>query len=295
MRDYFRYTFLSGGRGFHFSAPPPPDLRTARYLASRDAEEVLCAVLAFAQVGDFRHFDVLTQLMKRERNADVWGACAMLFAYAAPYSAIRRLLDEFSDELYQQADPVVGQWVTEILSGSKGLWTVSEILRLLRLNRRRGEYFSAPRYLSFLLEEERDEIAQGPPLLPRLPEDPDWWDPPPRYDDDAYETLVLARCSMVAMRTSGSETAIFEGEPLSLERVAARTLARTRAGADIEEVAIGRMILEANTGRDASSIYTDGRLRPLSASAFLEELLEDPSLSDFEPGQRYFFRHRIPD
>lgn len=294
MLEYYRYTLLSGGRGFHFSAQPPPDLRTARYLASDDPEEVICAVLASAQVGDFRHFEALTALMKRERNADIWGACAMLFAYAAPYSSIRRLIAEFSAELYERPDAEVGQWMTEILSGCKGSWTVPEILRVMRHNREREQFFSAPRYLSFLLESERGEIARGPSLVPRAAEDPEWWDPPPRHDDDTYEQRVLARHAQVLLATGRPEDAIFEGEALSLTRVAERTLARVRAGDDTEEIAIGRMIIEANTGLDASSMYSGGLLQPLSACAFLEGVLEEPWLGTFHIGSRYFFRHQIP-
>jgi len=91
--------------------------------------------------------------------------------------------------------------------------------------------------------------------------------------------------------------AIFEGEALSLAKVARRLLVRLRANGGLEEISTARMTLEAFTGMDCSSFYKPdfGPLQPLTAAAIVEDFLESGEAEKYEPGVRYFFGHRIPD
>ncbi len=292
MGDYDHLILLPRDICFHFRVPPPADIASSKYLDSSDPAEVIAAVLASARLGDFSHFTRIINLMKANDGASVWDDCSMLFSYAAPFSALRELLDAFDNEIVERKDAVTGQWISEILCSSGALWCVPEVLRILRFNEERTKYFSAPQYLSFLLEEERGEISFGPPVLRK----PDWFDfLPDTFDDDEYDRIVMSRhaelCNLVA---DPSVAAFYEGEPLLLENIARKALHRVTTGSDIEEVSIARSILEANTGVDLSGFYRNANLSPLSAAALIESLLEDGELTRFEPGHRYFFGHRIP-
>jgi hypothetical protein len=297
MSIYNQRPFLARAYAFHFSTPPAADLRSLSYLASSDPADVTAAVLVFAQGGDFSHFSRLIPLMKQFDEVKVWAECSMLFSYAAPSSALRALLRAFSDDIFERKDAVTQQWIAEILCNSGLLWCVPEVLRSFRANEQRDEYCSTPISLSYMLESERGEIADGPALKPPPEPWPEWLEYLPKvYDDDAYNSIVMARYEELSAGVEDPErTAVFEGEPLSLQEIAHNALRRIAAGQDIEEIAIARTILEANTGVDLSACYKETLLDRLGAAATIEVLLDEGVLTDFEPGTRYFFGHRIPD
>lgn len=294
--SYDSLILLERGRAFHFNGPPPADIRSAKYSESRVPDESISAVLAYTQGGDFTRFSRLIDLMKGSDDGVVWGRCATLYSYAAPFSALRDLIGAFAHTLYASDDVVTQQWISEILCSSGALWCVPEVLKIFRRNKERDKYFATPRYLSFVMESERGEISDGPLVMPRTDDLPRWFDVPAVYDDDAFEGLVLSRHAALSSQVGDPARAAFrEGEPLSLTRVAEKALARINAGEDIEEIAIARTLLEAATGEDLSEFYRDGLLRNLSAAAGVESLLDSGMLKNFEPGRRYFFGRKIPD
>jgi hypothetical protein len=146
------------------------------------------------------------------------------------------------------------------------------------------------------MEPERAEIAEGPRVMGRTDDLPEWFDVPRIYDDKAFEELVMGRFEALRVQVQSPDRVTFvEGEPITLTRVAEKALARIRTGEDVEEIAIARTWLEAATGKDLSDFYRDGLLQNLRAAAMMESLLESGILDDFEPGVRYFFGRRIPD
>lgn len=293
---YDQMILLARAKAFHFRSSPPADIRGAQYLYSPNARNVINSVLANATHGEFTHFDKLASLMKDTDDAAVWSDCTLLYAYAAPYSALHRLIDAFRPALFESDDVVTQQWISEILCLSGGLCFVPDVLALFRRNGERDKYFATPMYLSRLLEEERADIAAGPPVLPRADDLPAWFDVPAIYDDEVFEQRVMARYKSLHETVHGLQrVTVWEGRPLSLPEVARKTLARIEQGEDTEEIAHSRTWLEAATGRDLSDWYADCLLMRLSAAASLESLLESHVLTAFEPGCRYFFGRKIPD
>jgi hypothetical protein len=304
----FQYLLLERGSGFHFGTPPPGDLLRANYLESTDSKEVIAAVLAHAQNGNFGVFDHLLRLMQRVDSAVTWNACTNLLSYAAPYSTIRQLLETFHDEVFVRRDGGTQWYMCRILSGSKALWAVPVMLEILSsLIKDRKQFESIPVYLSYLLEAERGLIADGPPPVkktePEISESvAGFFDEEEvvEYDEPAYRGAVLATYTKLKDKLGAEkemQLAVFEGEALSLAKVAERLLARLRADDDPEEIEIGRMILEAFTGIDCSSFFQPnfGPLQPLTAAAIVEDFLESGEATRFEDGVRYFFGRRIPD
>lgn len=292
-----RYDFqilLARSRAFHFSGPPPLDIRGERFLLSAHPDDVTHSVLANAMEGDFRHFARLIDLMKSSDDGVLWQECSLLLAHAAPYSSLHDLLDAFSVELHGD-DIVTQQWISEILCRSGALWSVPEVLRLWRQNQERDTYFAIPNLLSLLLEEQRAEIAKGPSVLLRTDGMPEWLDLPVTYDDEKFDELVLSQhAKLRAAADHPMHVAVWEGGPLSLPRVAERALALIEEGEDVEEIAIARTQLEAATGEDLSDFYDEGLLRNLTAAAHIQALMESGLLRRFVAGRRYFFGQEIP-
>jgi hypothetical protein len=293
---YDHLILLSRRRAFHFNGRPPDDIRTDKYLFSRIPDEVISSILARAQTGDFTQFSRLIDLLKSSDDAVVWGRCAMLLSYAAPFSALHALIDAYRHELFETDDVVTQQWISEILCRSGALWSVPVVMRIFRRNHLRNKYFATPRYLSRIVESRPGEIADGPAIMPRTDDLPAWFDVPPVYDDDTYEELVLRRYAAIRDQIQGFERLAFnEGEPLNLARIAERALTRIGVGEDTEEIAIARTLLEAGTGKDLSAFYQNGSLQNLKAASEVEFLLDSGELTEFEPGSRYFFGRKIPD
>jgi hypothetical protein len=293
MKPYYDYCLV---HGFHFPAEPPADIRERRYLDSADPEEVVCAVLSNAREGDFSHFDQLARVMHETDEYDIWASCGQLYKYAAPVSALHRLLDSFEAPLRREPDGVIQQWIGEIILGSKGLWAVPIALELFR-HQDHQRFFATPTHLSYLLEDKRGEIASGPRDIREFSNDDEFYEPPPAWDDAGFAMLVLARHAELASRLpSPTRDAVFEGEPLNLQRVAERLLDRLpRVSDEFEEIYTGRDIFEAQTGIDCSSFYRDSRLQRLTAAAILQDFLASGQAASFETGVRYFFGRRIPD
>ncbi len=299
---YTESLLLERGPGFHFLHPPPADIRDPRYLVSPEPREVIAAVLAHARAGNFGAFDHLLRLMLRDEAAWTWNACTNLLSYAAPFSTIRKLVRAVLTEAPTPPDPGTRWYLCRILSGCKGLWAVPVILDVYSELRAPEQADLIPTYLSYLLEPTRGPIADGPPALP-APEPPAptgfTTEEVVRYDLEGFRAAVLARYTELrAVVGAGTEdrTAVFEGEPLSLDRVARRLLGRLRVGEDADEIEIGRMIFEAHTGVNCAAFYKPlGPLQPLAAAAIVEDYLESGDAARFEPGVRYFFGHRIPD
>jgi hypothetical protein len=301
MPTYSQFLLLARGSGFHFPAPPPEDILRPHYLESPDSKVVIAAVLAHARAGNFGVFDHLLRLMQRDDSAVTWNACANLLSYAAPYSVINKLLQITHDEVYVRRDEGSQWYMCRILYGCKGLWTVPVMLDIFSLVTDREGLESIPIYLSYLLEKERGSIADGPAVAGKEQEMSEFGlEAAVEYDQPAFRSAVLAKYSELKDNLSAESAmrlAVFEGEVLSLEKIARRLLARLHAKKDPEEVEIGRMILEAFTGINCSAFYKPdfGPLQPLAAAAIVEDFLETGDAAKYKPGVRYFFGRRIPD
>ncbi|HLV97808.1 MAG TPA: hypothetical protein VKT82_03940 [Ktedonobacterales bacterium] len=297
------YYFHREGVGFHFLAPPPEDIRAAKYLYGDDPEDALCSILAHAQEGDFAPCQRLIELMQLHDRATVWYACGKLLAYAAPKSLLQELLATFAEEVSEEAS--TAKWLGWILGLSGSLWAVPEMLRLFSLHppgrtlvEKTREWW-IPDYLSLLLEDQDGVIRAGavPSWPPRDPAWPEWLNSEdlydPVYDDEGYRQEVMRRYQAARSKVADPEqNAISRGELLSLRRLAQYLLDVLPGRHSIyhdEEIWLD--ILEAYTGLDVTS---HSEHPPLVVKQ-VEQFLAHPGIERYEPGVRYFFGHRIPD
>ena len=299
MHAYYRRLFLPGGAGFHFSGSVPSDLASLRYLQSTDPEDVICSVLAYAQLGQFAPCSRLLELMALHDDADIWGSCSTLLSFAAPRSILQELVPLAERLRTQQGSDAPLQWAGETLARSHESWVVPAMLRLFEQIQSYDRYMALPVYLSLLLESEPGEIDTGPRRI-RDPDDPDWYEPPPAWDIAEYVRLVEARhTDVIVSLPNPADSCLFDGELLTLRQVAVRALDRVNRTSESHlRLPQARMLLEAYTGEDFSGFYEMNdrslRLLPLHASARLEAFLEGGTVDRFLPGVRYFFGHRVP-
>ncbi len=315
-KPYTRYMLLSLGTGFHFSAPPPADIRSAKYLTGDDEQDALACILANAQAGDFEPTKLLPDLMRANDDASLWGGASTLLSYAAPARVLRDFAANFWEEM-TNADVsakergATGEWVIETLANSSCLWTVPVMMQYYALMPNREQY-AAPKYMGRLLEDQRltvgyydqpGPVASGPAEIPPGPDVPPWYTPDPVYDDDGYERLLHTTYDALRARVPDPATAcVYGGEVLSARGVAEQLLACIPRGRDDWHGVIDSVekILAAFTGRDMTGFYDRSQesITPLDeqkALAIVADILADPAIDAFTPGVRSFWGHRIPE
>jgi len=296
------YYFGRTGVGFHFLAPPPDDIRATTYLYGDDPEDALCSILAHAQDGDFAPCRRLLELMRLHDDAVVWYDCGKLLAYAAPKSLLQEVLATFSEEVIREAP--IAKWMGWILGMSGSLWAVPEMLRLFALHPpgrtvvEQLQEWWIPDYLSLLLEDQDGVIRAGavPSWPPRDPAWPEWMESSlvysADYDDTGYRQEVMRRYEAARARAADPEqSAVSQGEPLSLRRLAEHLLAALPG--------LSTLSLEEEAWLDTLEAYTGLDMTRHAQNLHLtikqvEQLLAHPDIERYEPGVRYFFGHRIP-
>lgn len=198
--------------------------------------------------------------------------------------------DAGTDEQLESADAFVHETIFDPssvcgLCHSLGLWgRLSAVEAILRAYDRLFPAQPAeglPAYLSTMLESEFGAAADYP-----------------REDSleafVAYEKGVRALYENRLKELGGPKAYALFGGLFSVRRLAERYL--ELLGDSRYELMMQpylRQRFEACTGIDCSDFYEKSEFRPLTAAARLEAWLESDAPDRFEPGERYFFGHRI--
>lgn len=298
MKQYLKGTFLQLGRGFQFSAEPPPTLASAEHLASRDSWTVLGCVLARVRQGELRAVEVLPDLMARDDGALVWNACVQLIGFAGRTPFV---LDTAARFLTRPDDLGIQWSIASLLRNVCSLNAVEPLLQLHaaatdRDARRHIEYC-----LSTLLEEHWGPITDGAEEH-EIP-DPDYQGLPEPFtqtlivlDRAGYAAQVRKTAAELAPRLASPDQAVTAGLPLDLVALVERLHERIRSGEPSgSRMEWERMCFEASTGIDCSAFYKDSHLQRLAALAVLEDFMDTGHGVAFERGVRYFFGHRVDD
>jgi hypothetical protein len=106
-----------------------------------------------------------------------------------------------------------------------------------------------------------------------------------------YRRAVELRYQEIARNFGTDRILLLGGEPFGVLRLAQKMLTRLR---EPNFPIFLRRRFEASTGIDCSSFYLDRQFQPLRAAALIEAFLEDPGVSRYRDGERYFFGHPIP-
>lgn len=296
--SYLRRTFLELGDGLHFSTPPPPDVADLRHLASREPWRVLPCALANLQQGQFAVAGRLVELLRETRDAEVWDACSLLLSFAAPYSVLRKLVASFDTLLQPKRSDHTRRYFCEILASAAGVWGVPHLLGLYRELEDRDVRAMVQTYLSQVLEAQPGPLWRGPRVEWQSNELPPPFEESTQVFQDAEYLALVEETFRRVVSAEGlrDQEAVQEGGRLDIQEVARRLLWRVRTGEFPDRIETGRMFLEATTGLDCREFFDEsGRLRRLSAAALVEEFLAPGMAGPYQPGARYFFRHRIPD
>lgn len=295
MKQYLDETFLQLGRGFQFSAEPPPALASTEHLASRDSWTVLGCVLARVRQGDLRAVEVLPDLMARDDAALVWNACVQLIGFAGRTPFV---LDTAAQFLTRPDDLGIQWSIASLLRNVCSLHAVEPLLQLHAAATDRTARYHIEHCLSTLLEEHSGPIDEGAEEQEVL--DPAYPEPFTQtmivLDRAGYASGVREAAAELAPRLASPDQAVTAGMPLDLkalvERLHERILWGEPSGSRMEWE---RMCFEASTGIDCTAFYEQGRLQRLAALAVLEDFIDGGTAAGFEPGVRYFFGHRADD
>ena len=294
-KQYLDKTFLELGRGFQFSAEPPPTLASAEHLASPDSWAVLGCVLARVRQGDMRAVEVLPDLMARDDAELVWGACVQLIGFAGRTPFV---LDTAARFLTTPDDLGI-QWnIASLLCNVCSLHAVEPLMRLHAAATDGDARRHIEKCLSILLEEHSGPIYDG--VEEQEVPDPDYPEPFTEtmivLDRAGYAAQVREAAAEVAPRLASPDQAVTAGLPLDLEALVERLHQRIlRGGGSKWPMHWERMCFEASTGVDCSAFYKDWHLQRLPALAVLEDFMDSGHGAAFERGVRYFFGHRVDD
>lgn len=301
-KNFYSGTFIECKDGFHFSSKPPVDLIDPKYLRHSDPEIVMCSVLEHLKAGEFSVADRLVKLMHEFDDAYIWNGCAFTLTYAAPYSTLRGMLRSFDEVIYQGKNPEILWYFCDILAHSMGFWTISKLIEIYKLIEDRKVKNRVEVWLSHILEKDLEEIGKGPALREttetnELAAFAEILLKGQFLDEEYINMLIKTHDILIAEKKWGENTPIFEGDVFSIQRVLEKLLVLVRSGEDSGRIEFGKMLLEATTGYNCAEFYDNENysLRPLSASAIIEDVFFSHDINRYEPGKRYFFGHLIPD
>lgn len=234
---------------------------------------------ARARRGEFEALDDMVELYPRLDGPDT------------RHFARNLLGDAGTDGQLEKAEAFIYENVLDInnvcdLCRSLGLWgrlsAVEAILWAYDRNFPGQSAEGLPAYLTTMLEPEFGPAAAYP-----------------REDTleayTTYENGVRELCRQRMDELGGPKAYAFFGGPFSVRRLAERYL--ELLGDSRYETMMQpylRQRFEACTGIDCSDFYEDTDLKPLTAAARLEAWLDSDAPNRFEPGERYFFGHKIP-
>lgn len=290
MPDYFGEAFDAHGDGFFMPGPIDPGLAHEKNLTDSNYWVVLACALERAKKGNFDVFDALLKAMSMTRDGVYWLSCGPLLAYAAPYSALRKLRSVFTEEKLQHASVIA--LYCETLAHAMAPWAIDEMIELYRATEDENVRVWVAEYFSQMLEDEPGEIKKGPLWVARpMP-------PPPfeEYDLD-YESHAAKVRRARDLLVKDPETPILAGKIYDAETLMLRLLKHAAAGEDSMRTGFERMLFEGSTGISCSDFFGPPpqlSFRPLTAAAIVEDFLKNPLRKPFAPGTRYFFKHAIP-
>ncbi|NOU20431.1 MAG: hypothetical protein HOO93_01340 [Methyloglobulus sp.] len=107
-----------------------------------------------------------------------------------------------------------------------------------------------------------------------------------------FSKNALIRYHQLVDRLGSNQISIFSGEMVAPQFFSQQLLLGAKSGNYLMFAPL-RLILEAFTGWDFSGVFKANSPRPLDTSSLVEEFLESGEASNYVPGIRYFWGHRI--
>jgi hypothetical protein len=279
--------------GFHLHSAEFSHAATDRLLHSADEWEVLAGILLSCHIGHFDPLARIPELLRQNDSFQFWKAATELLGYAGSWRLIKRFFEGYIDEL---DDRGVQYFLPIALANSCGLWAVEPLLAIHAKAVEEEPRYQIQRHLSYLLETENGPIWMGADEKTVVVESEDL-DVRTIVDFEGYARDVRAVRDTILQSVGSLDTPVYEGQVLDIARTAEVLYERLTSKDDtIDRIYREEMLFEASTGVDCSAFFDkDNILQYLPAAAIMETFLESDAPARFEPGQRYFFGHPIPD
>ena len=267
-------TFAWTPRGYRYAQEPDVDLMAAEALAADNPWIVLAAVLERAKRGDFASVSAVSRWATAEHAERSWaGACLGLIACAGDAKALEwlalELLERTGYACIQLAQ--AAQW-------SGQLMMVPFLVEARNRLSRYADREAVDVCLSGLLEpwDGEFELFDGT----RSPAE--------------YERVALARRDALVARHGSDRIALLRGEPVDVWKMLGDMQRQLGGSPAASFCHAWRHTFETYTGVDCSKFYDRGRFLPNNALVGLAKYAAREPRVDFQPGQRYFFGHRVP-
>ena len=297
MYGRFKPSFNELARAFHLGIPDSQKYLTPKYLTDTNPWQALASVLVHAQHGDFSQLSRVIDLMNSYDEYLFWTACTELVSNAAPTDMLGEFIAAF---WHGKRDPGTQTFLSIALSKSYKIAAVEKLLELHALAEEEEPRYEIERNLSFLLEPANGMLWEGAEESTDYDfgeTDDDEPDIVTRIDTDAYATEVRKQRDKVLQGLGADGAWVYEGVPFDVIATANRLVKRLSSQSiEKDRMIRERMAIEANTGISFEQARDkQGNLIALPALAILETFLESDEVARFQPGQRYFFGHEIPD
>lgn len=279
--------------GFHLHSAELATADAGHFLRSVDDWEILAGILLSCQSGHFDPLARIPELLRKNDSFQFWISATELLGYAGSWRLIKSFFDGYTNEL---DDRSVQYFLAIALANSCGLWAVEPLLAAHAKAAEEEPRYQLQRHLSYLLEAENEAIWVGANEKNVVVESEDL-DVRTVVDFEGYAKDVRAVRDAVRQNVGSLDTPIYEGQVLDVAGTAKTLYERLTSKDDTRgRIYREKMLFEASTGVDCSAFFDqDNTLQYLPATAIMETFLESDGRKRFQPGQRYFFGHRIPD
>lgn len=277
--------------GFHAPRIDKSSLSVSTLLASGNPWHVYTGILLSCESGDFSALETLAGLLKKNDVYLLWQAASYLAGFAGRWEFISQLVADMESEI---ARPGIKYFLSIILGASCSLRAVQPLLRIHSSSDDEDDRFQIENELSYLLEDREGEVRWGATENTVIDNEGDE-EILTTINRPKYFAIVDKHLQELLAKTSNMEVPVFEGAIYDVVGTAERLRQRLTDGrVDEGRLLRERLIFEAATGVDCTSFYAeDGTLRRLAAVSVMENFLDSNAITQFVPGQRYFFGHPI--
>lgn len=259
--------------------------------ASKAWSEYVSILLA-CHKGDFAGISKLPALMTEKDDYFFWSAVSNLTGYAGRWQQILNFYYEFEPCFAQSG---IQYFLAIALGASCNIEAARLLLNLHEMAEDEESRHQVENHLSFLLERENGPIWVGADESLEIPDDFDLPNIVIVHRQPYFELVRATAAEVEPQAVDGGP--LYEGRSYDLLKLSRTLLERLRSDdAQLGRINRERIAFEAATGVDTEGFYNNkGTLLRLAGAAIIEEFLESDGVSMFQPNQRYFFGHPIPD
>jgi len=267
MVSSFEFEGIDWEGSGYFGCPVPEDEMDFPIDPLIDPWLTWAIVLKRTKLGYFGHLDVLLNVYTDTSDPVLQELCVMLLGDAAPDIYFVPMVEE----LRNPSNPQFFEMSLDFSDALSVRGRLIDVPLILQVYQTKAEIEDAdifPVLISDLLGS--DELAEPADFSSLV----------------NYSEAVMERYEGLVAKLGSTEIYVYQGQIFNILNIARRILDASKTDSFDSDL---RRKFEVSTGINCSQFYAGGIFQPLSATAIVEEFLENPTISRFEDGKRYFF------